>query len=201
MAVPKPLRNQLLVEKIKRPPEELPSYGPVTDENHAYTPPVVKLIMVDSASGHFQAVVEDVAQVEDETDARVKITSDHGRLRMRKRAGLPGRAVDRQALLVLERGHSPVAYSGAMRRYLDFIYHSQATRPLILVHGGQVYLYNRRSMMLITCWVTPQRYRNHRPDPKLDAASRADRLKFLAEYQEAQAAYASAVRAADEAGE
>lgn len=87
--------------------------------------------------------------------------SDHADLRMRKRLGIPRKAVERQAQAALAHGARHRDYAGSFRRYLDRVYLSERAAPDMRVHGGFLYLFNKG--VLITCWPVPPKYRSIKP--------------------------------------
>ncbi|UTC29583.1 hypothetical protein BAMBUS_05250 [Brevundimonas phage vB_BpoS-Bambus] len=94
------------------------------------------------------------------TDVQV---TDHADLRVRKRLGLPRRAVERQAAAALEKGATHSQFSGKFRRYLDGIYLRERTANNMRVHGGHLYVFV--DDILITCWPLPADFRNIKPRP------------------------------------
>lgn len=65
----------------------------------------------------------------------------HGSNRIRKRVGLPKKAVARTAALALERGRPIEAFSGGMRRWLSARLTDEKSAALAVVYGEFVYLF------------------------------------------------------------
>lgn len=93
-------------------------------------------------------------------DAEIHVT-DHADLRVRKRLGVPRKAVDRQVAKALAEGATHADFSGAMRRYLDHVFLKERRANNIRVHAGHIYLFAGNS--LITCWPLPSKLRNAKP--------------------------------------
>lgn len=92
------------------------------------------------------------------TDA---VITDHADQRVRKRLGLPRKAVDKQATAALERGAAHSDFSGSFRRYLDKVFLSERRASNMRVHAGHLYLFAGET--LITCWALPPKFRNVKP--------------------------------------
>lgn len=92
------------------------------------------------------------------TDA---IITTHADERVRKRLGLPRKAVEKQAAAALARGATHADYSGSFRRYLDKVFLSERNASNMRVHAGHLYLFNGDT--LITCWPIPPKFRSVKP--------------------------------------
>ena len=87
----------------------------------------------------------------------MKITN-HGEERIRKRTGVPRKAVDRMAKRALIEGVGRCKFSGSLRRYLDGMYHAyDESANNIKVWGEKVWIFN--GDVLITVMDLPQRYK------------------------------------------
>lgn len=87
--------------------------------------------------------------------------TDHAELRVRKRMGIPRRAVERQAAAALEKGATHGQFTGKFRRYLDGVFLAERSANNMRVHGGVLYIF--RDQTLITCWALPADFRNIKP--------------------------------------
>lgn len=83
--------------------------------------------------------------------------SKHAELRIRKRLGLPKKAVARQVERAIFNGKPPSAFTGGFKRYLDKTAIVHQCRPL--VYGGNIFFY--RGDVLVTAWPIPSRFRKH----------------------------------------
>ena len=98
--------------------------------------------------------------------------------RVKQRYGIPKRAVQREIDRVLEKGHPPEYYIGAMRRYLDKI--KRKTRhmgkfPMIKVHGNRLYVFSQGPPpVLITAWNLPRRFHNSKAKGEYDGNESKD---------------------------
>ncbi|AXQ68598.1 hypothetical protein HOU00_gp059 [Caulobacter phage CcrPW] len=95
---------------------------------------------------------------EDHDDVHV---SEHADFRVRKRMGIPRKAVDRMVTKALADGASHSAFSGSMKRYLDHVYLKEGRANNMKVHAGYLFLF--AGSTLITCWPLPPKYRNTKP--------------------------------------
>ena len=86
----------------------------------------------------------------------------HGIKRVRQRLGLPKKAVEKLVNEAEERGLPPGAYSGQMRRYLDWVvrHKHDAQRASLLVHSGHVFIF--RNDVFITAWPLPYHLRHRK---------------------------------------
>lgn len=87
--------------------------------------------------------------------------TEHGELRVRKRMGLPRKAVEKMAQTALEIGSRHGHFSGSFRRYLDGVYLYQRTANNLRVYAGYVFLFDDAD--LITCWNVPGKFRKVKP--------------------------------------
>lgn len=88
----------------------------------------------------------------------MKITN-HGEYRVRKRAGVPKKAVEKMAQRALKEGVSREEFSGSLRRYLDGSYnHYNQEANNIRVWSEKVWIF--ADDILITVLDLPQRYKN-----------------------------------------
>jgi hypothetical protein len=87
--------------------------------------------------------------------------SDHADQRVRKRMGLPRKAVERMVTSALTEGAARQQYSGSFRRYLDAVYWKEQSANNMRVHSGYLFLF--AGSVLITCWVLPTKFRNTKP--------------------------------------
>ncbi len=88
------------------------------------------------------------------------LVTQHGETRMRKRLGLPRKAVARMAEKALREGAQHKQFSGNFRRYLDAVYLAERRANNMRVYGGTLYLFDDEC--LITCWVLPHKFQNIR---------------------------------------
>ena len=87
--------------------------------------------------------------------------TEHADLRVRKRLGLPRRAVERQAAAAMEQGATHGQFTGKFRRYLDGVYLRERSANNMRVHAGHLYIFV--DDILITCWPLPPHFRNIKP--------------------------------------
>ena len=79
--------------------------------------------------------------------------TNHSRKRIRKRMGIPKKAVKRQAELALERGYSHSETKSNLKKYLNRIYLSHKTANNLKVYNNHVFLFN--GTILITVFKLP----------------------------------------------
>lgn len=89
--------------------------------------------------------------------------TDHAELRVRKRMGLPRKAVEKMAQTALERGVRHHQYAGSFRRYLDGVFLKERTANNMRVHANYLFLFDEGD--LITCWAIPAEFRNVKAGP------------------------------------
>lgn len=89
------------------------------------------------------------------------LLTHHGEERMRKRLGLPRKAVARTAEKALREGYTHSQFSGSFKRYLDGVYLKERTANNLRVYGGHLYLFAGET--LVTCWQVPNKFRNAKP--------------------------------------
>lgn len=84
--------------------------------------------------------------------------SRHGECRARQRVGLPKRAVERNAQRALVEGIGYLEASGALRRYLGWLYERyDGNGNNIRIYNGYVYVFH--DALLITVLFVPLEYR------------------------------------------
>lgn len=86
----------------------------------------------------------------------------HAVKRIRQRLGLPKKAVEKLANEAWANGHNQGEYSGAMRRYLDWVilHREEAHKATLRVHDR--YLFVFRDDTLITAWLLPNHLKNRK---------------------------------------
>lgn len=85
------------------------------------------------------------------------VLTNHGRKRIKERAGLPLKAIQSNAERALKEGLSREDLSGSIRRYADCLYHREEFRgKVIKIYGNMVYIFDR--MVLITALTLPSKY-------------------------------------------
>lgn len=82
----------------------------------------------------------------------------HAEQRTRERVGLPKRAVDRAAARALRKGRPRQHFSGALRRYLNFIFMKRQKANNMRVYSGYIYMFDGDS--LITVLEVPPEFRS-----------------------------------------
>ena len=87
--------------------------------------------------------------------------TQHGEKRVRKRMGLPKRAVQKLAERALTEGVDHGSFSGSFKRYLDGVFLSKQNADNLRVFHGFLFLFSCET--LITCWPLPNRFRNAKP--------------------------------------
>lgn len=87
--------------------------------------------------------------------------TDHADLRVRKRLGIPRRAVEKQVAQALEHGATHSQFTGKFRRYLDGVFLAERKASNMRVYGGYLYIFAGED--LITCWALPTDFRNIKP--------------------------------------
>ncbi|HET8709597.1 MAG TPA: hypothetical protein VFL85_04960 [Candidatus Saccharimonadales bacterium] len=81
----------------------------------------------------------------------------HAEKRLRKRAGLPKKAIERNFATALGEGKRQVHFKGAFRKYLDFWATDYHSTPI--VHGNTIYF--MKGSDFVTAWEVPQKYRKY----------------------------------------
>lgn len=88
----------------------------------------------------------------------MKVTK-HANLRIRKRCGLPRKAVEATVFKAIEYGLKMSDVSGKLRKYIDYLYFSHdKIASNIRVYGDYVYIFSNTD--LITVIPLPMQYRN-----------------------------------------
>lgn len=87
--------------------------------------------------------------------------TNHADLRVRKRLGLPRKAVEKKVREALLNGATHFQFAGSFRRYLDKVYLTERAATNMRVHAGYLFLFNAND--LITCWPLPSKYRGVKP--------------------------------------
>lgn len=87
--------------------------------------------------------------------------TDHADLRVRKRLGLPRKAVEKKVTEALKNGATHFQFAGSFRRYLDKVYLTERAATNMRVHNGYLFLFCAND--LITCWQLPAKYRSVKP--------------------------------------
>lgn len=83
------------------------------------------------------------------------IASRHAEQRIRKRLGLPRRAVARWLAQADQQGLRRPRMSGGLRAYCDELAHKRAYACDVMLHGGVVLLV--RDRRVVTVWQVPKR--------------------------------------------
>jgi len=86
-----------------------------------------------------------------------KVTA-HASLRVRKRAGLPKKAVQKNADTALLKGVSHKESKGRLRKYFNYLFLSHMKGSDIRMYGGYVYIFT--SSNLVTVFQIPNIYRD-----------------------------------------
>ncbi len=87
------------------------------------------------------------------------IISEHAEDRIRKRCGIPKRAVSRNADIALRDGIAVVDCSGRLRKYFDFLFLSHGgVGANIRIYGDHVYIFTHTQ--LITVLKLPREHKN-----------------------------------------
>lgn len=86
-------------------------------------------------------------------------------MRVKKRLGLPTKAIPRQVNNAYSRGRKREEFKGPIRKYLDFLWYkgrnTQAATDII-VYGNAIFLFAGR--ILVTSWPLPARFRRTKVD-------------------------------------
>jgi len=75
--------------------------------------------------------------------------SCHASDRIRERCGLPKRAVERNALLALQKGLTHKESTGSLKRYFDWLYLSYGCASNIRLYGNHAYLFRRDALITV----------------------------------------------------
>ncbi|MDA4845993.1 hypothetical protein [Hoeflea poritis] len=88
------------------------------------------------------------------------ILTRHGTKRVRQRLGVPMKAVEKLANDAFDHGAAPEAFSGRLRRYLDWIRKNRAETdlPTLRVRHRHVFIF--KDNHLITAWLLPADLKN-----------------------------------------
>jgi hypothetical protein len=84
--------------------------------------------------------------------------TDHAEERVRKRVGIPRKAVKKNAEIALEKGVTHKECSGRLKKYVDYLYLSHRRGNNIRLWGDHVYIFTTEK--LITVFPIPKMYRN-----------------------------------------
>jgi len=90
----------------------------------------------------------------------------HASKRVRKRIGIPKKAVQKNADMALIKGLSHKESTGRLRKYFDYLYLSHRKGTDIKMYGGYVYIFTHKD--LLTVFPIP----NHHTDAVLKAVKR-----------------------------
>lgn len=88
----------------------------------------------------------------------VCVVTRHGEQRMRERVGLPKKAVRRAAARAISDGLSRAEAEGALRRYMDWLYHrGRGEMDNIRIYGNNVFMF--AGLTLVTVLTVPCMHR------------------------------------------
>ena len=83
----------------------------------------------------------------------------HAAKRMKERAGIPKKALKRNAELALECGYKHSQVKGGLKRWMDGIFLGNRRANNMRVYGNKLYIFNNST--LITVFNIPTRFANH----------------------------------------
>ena len=90
-------------------------------------------------------------------EKKMAILTNHGKKRIKERAGIPKKAAQASIERALSEGLDRKDLSGSLRRYVDWIYHqNEFDGKTIKIYGNMIYIFDR--MVLITTFVLPTKY-------------------------------------------
>lgn len=75
--------------------------------------------------------------------------TNHASKRIKERCGLPKKAVERSALLALEKGLSHKDCTGSLRRYFDYLFLSHKKGANIRLYGNHVYIFTTENLVTV----------------------------------------------------
>lgn len=89
------------------------------------------------------------------------VLTNHGKKRIKERAGLPKKAVQASVDRAYEEGLDRTEFSGSLRRYIDFLYYQEEDKhkhrnTKIKIYGNMIYIFDR--MVLITTFPLPRKF-------------------------------------------
>jgi len=87
-----------------------------------------------------------------------KVVTNHAAERVRKRAGIPKKAVQKNADTALDKGITHKDSTGRLKKYFDYLFLSHGTGTNIRMHGGYVYIFTHHN--LVTVFPIPNCHRN-----------------------------------------
>ena len=77
------------------------------------------------------------------------IISDHAYKRIRERCGLPKKAVERSAMLALQKGLTHKESTGSLKRYFDYLFLSHRKGANIRLYGNHIYIFSRNCLITV----------------------------------------------------
>ena len=75
--------------------------------------------------------------------------TDHAYKRIKERCGLPKKAVERNAMLALEKGLTHQESTGSLRRYFDYLFLSHKRGANIRLYGNHVYIFTSENLVTV----------------------------------------------------
>lgn len=89
------------------------------------------------------------------------VLTNHGKKRIKQRAGLPKKAVQASVDRAFIDGLDRTEFSGSLRKYMDFLYHQEDDNhkyrnKCIKIYGNMIYIFDR--MVLITTFPLPRKF-------------------------------------------
>jgi len=75
--------------------------------------------------------------------------TDHAYKRIKERCGLPKKAVERNAMLALEKGLTHQESTGSLRRYFDYLFLSHKKGANIRLYGNHVYIFTTENLVTV----------------------------------------------------
>lgn len=86
----------------------------------------------------------------------MSIITNHGKKRIRERAGLKSKAAQANSDRAFNEGLDRKELSGSLRRYVDYWYHFNDENAQIKIYNNMVYIFKKD--ILITMFQLPSRY-------------------------------------------
>ena len=83
--------------------------------------------------------------------------TNHASKRIKERCGLPKKAVDRNAMIALEKGLTHKDCTGSLKKYVDYLILSHKKGANIHLYGNHVYIF--KSDILITVLQLPNSHK------------------------------------------
>ena len=77
------------------------------------------------------------------------VISDHAKIRIKERCGLPKKAIRKNAELALQHGVKHGDCTGRLKKYVDYLYLSHKTATNIRLYGAFVYIFAQEELVTV----------------------------------------------------